>query len=164
MILNETEKIVKTLMDENDWSASRAISEVAIALELEYGMVEREVRFAPITSPMSGAEIEKELGVTRQNVSQILKRALNKCYIHVKKMDGNMSPFEIANYMAQMFDIQKSDDLDKFFSLFPPKLKEIIKESALEQCRIEDQELIRKDENRIGKELQAMQELSQLQD
>lgn len=156
-----SEKMVREAMEMNNIDSSIAISLVADEMGVDYADVERNVRFAPITSPMTSSEIEEELVVSRQNVSQITKRALRKVFIQIRRLDMTMTPFEIACYIADMFGVQQTEkELSKFFGLFPKALKNLIKESAINQCRVVDQERIIEDER---KKIQAMQELSQLQ-
>jgi hypothetical protein len=171
------ETIVTEWMDEckergNPISVNRAILDVANTYdELSVGDVERmlrfhpeygkSIRFAPIDVPLSGTEISEELKVKRQNVSQILKRALRKAFYYYKKQDSNMTPFEIACYLATMFRVDTSSlEMRKFFNLFPPDVRELIEESGMEQCRAKDREQIRNEKENI----QAMSELLQLQE
>ena len=79
---------------------------------------------------MSGAEIAKEMGITRQAVSNTLKRALEKMYKGMKK-DGNTSPFETAANIAVGLSIGDSgEDWKKFFNLFPPAIRKEIEEDG----------------------------------
>ena len=176
--MNKTliETIVTEWMDEckergNPITIDRAILDVAHTYdELTVDDVERMLRFTPygksiritpIDVPLSGSEIEEELKVSRQNISQILKRALRKAFYFIKKQDSSMSPFEIACYLAMMFKVDRSSlEMRKFFNLFPPDVKELIEESGMEQCRAKDREQIRNEKENI----QAMSELLQLQE
>ncbi len=161
VLKSSSEKMVRIAMETDKVDASIAIGLVADELGVEYGDVEKNVRFAPISSPMTSSEIEEELIVSRQNVSQITKRALRKVFFQIKRLDMSLSPFETACYIADMFGVKQTEkELSKFFGLFPNALKNLIKKSAMNQCRVVDQERIIEDER---KKIQAMQELSQLQ-
>jgi hypothetical protein len=84
------------------------------------------------TVPMDGSEIAQHFGVTRQNVSQTLKRAMAKFYKEVGLLHPEMKPFQRALLMMDMFDIGEKEDVNKFFHLFPPKIKNEIKNDVLE--------------------------------
>jgi DNA-binding transcriptional regulator LsrR (DeoR family) len=83
-----------------------------------------------IPREMTGAEIAKELGISRQAVSNTLKRAMKKVYIEAKKLE-NWSPFEAAVAISQMFG--QDADLNKFFRLFPPDVRKEIEKDAREK-------------------------------
>ena len=61
--------------------------------------------------PMNGEEIAEALDYSRQNVSQLLKRALSKCYLHLVKTQKDMTPFEIQKKRAK----QKSRSFSNCF-------------------------------------------------
>lgn len=79
--------------------------------------------------PKTGEEIAKEIGITRQAVSQHLKRAVKKFYIETEKIDSTWGPFDIAVNMSIMLNIGEND-LKKFLSLFPSTLKKKIEDDA----------------------------------
>ena len=78
---------------------------------------------------MTGAEIAKELGITRQAVSNTLKRAMKKMFISMKKDNPDMSDFDVAVSLQVGLGV---DDVDvkKFFKLFPPDVRKKIEASA----------------------------------
>jgi len=78
---------------------------------------------------MTGAEIAKELGITRQAVSNTLKRAMKKMFIAMKKENPDMSDFDVAVSLQIGLGV---DDVDvkKFFKLFPPDVRKKIEASA----------------------------------
>lgn len=82
--------------------------------------------------PMTGAEIGKELGISRQAVSNNLKRAMTKVYDEVKRSEPSWGPFETAVAMSQMFGVEQDspEELKKFFKLFPPKIRKEIEADA----------------------------------
>lgn len=78
---------------------------------------------------MSGEEIAKESGWSRQYTSKLLKSGLGKLYYKLKKLNPDMTPFEITNGIREYFDLRSSEDIKNFFTLFPPKVKKEIEES-----------------------------------
>jgi len=77
---------------------------------------------------MSGADIARELGISRQAVSQALKRAMGKMYEAYKK-EMKTSPFETAVSIAIGLEVD-DDDFNKFFKLFPPATRKEIEEDS----------------------------------
>ena len=83
--------------------------------------------------PMDGSEIAIALSVTRQAVSNILKRAMKKYYIEVGKMDNTWGPFDRSVCMMRMFQIENNaEEIKKFYNLFPPDIRDEIERDALE--------------------------------
>lgn len=83
--------------------------------------------------PMDGSEIAVELGVTRQAVSNLLKRGMKKFYEQVKQIDSTWGPFECSCAMMKMFCISHStEEIKKFYNLFPPSIRDEIEKDALE--------------------------------
>jgi len=78
---------------------------------------------------MTGAEIAKDLGITRQAVSNTLKRAMKKMFIAMKKENPDQSDFDVAVSLQIGLGV---DDVDvkKFFKLFPPDIRKKIESSA----------------------------------
>ena len=76
----------------------------------------------------TGAEIGRELGITRMAVSNTLKRAMAKVFDETKKLDKTWSNFEAAVAMAQIIGVDQdsAEELKKFFKLFPPKIRSAI--------------------------------------
>jgi len=84
--------------------------------------------------PMSGSEIAKELGVTRQAISNVLKRSLNKVFKEVKKRhikECGVIPnnFEIISEMVTMFNVE-GKDIKKFYRMFSMDIKRKIEKDA----------------------------------
>jgi predicted DNA-binding protein YlxM (UPF0122 family) len=96
--------------------------------------------------PMTGAEIARELNITRQAVSNNLKRAMTKVYQEVSKSEKTWGPFEVATAMSQMFGVDQDsqEELKKFFKLFPPKIRKEIEEDAFQQLGPATQKKLRK--------------------
>lgn len=90
--------------------------------------------FDEISEQLTGAEIAKEMGITRQAVSNTLKRAMKKAFDEFQKIDKNWDAFEVAVAMAQGFgDLTTGSDeveMKKFFKLFPPDLRRKIESDA----------------------------------
>lgn len=78
---------------------------------------------------MTGSDISKELRITRMAVSQSLKRSLKKIYYTLKKNNRHLDPFEIAVEMSQILcvSLDCSNEVNKFFNLFPADIKDEIK-------------------------------------
>jgi predicted DNA-binding protein YlxM (UPF0122 family) len=92
--------------------------------------------------PMNGEEIAEALNYSRQNVSQLLKRSLSKCYSHLVKTLKDMTSFEIAALMARMFNVgvnpeeESEAEVRKFFKLFPANIRRKVKKDATEKFGI----------------------------
>jgi len=73
----------------------------------------------------TGAEIGRELGITRMAVSNTLKRAMTKVFDETKKLDKSWNNFEAAVAMSQIIGVDQdsAEELKKFFKLFPPKVR-----------------------------------------
>lgn len=85
---------------------------------------------------MSGSEIARELGITRQAVSLTLKRAVLKIYTKVIQDKLADNPFEAAIMMQEFFGITNDEDVKQFFELFPKKIQlEISKYARIETVR-----------------------------
>jgi DNA-binding transcriptional regulator LsrR (DeoR family) len=80
---------------------------------------------------MSGSDIAKELGISRQAVSNTLKRAMKKAFVEAKKIE-DWDAFETAVAMSVMFG-QGETDLKKFFRLFPPDIRKEIEADAVKR-------------------------------
>lgn len=83
--------------------------------------------------PMDGSAIAVELGITRQAVSNILKRAMKKFYEQIKKMDPEWGPFDCSCAMMRMLGVaNNTEEIKKFYNLFPPDVRNEIEKDALE--------------------------------
>lgn len=80
----------------------------------------------------NGAEIAKEIGISRQAVSQTITKALRKVYVETRKQDENKSPFEIVLNMMKILEIEESD-LHNFIQLLPDSLLRSVKSDALKK-------------------------------
>jgi len=82
-----------------------------------------------------GAEIARELGISRQAVSNTLKRAMKKVYISTQELNTGIRPFEAAVLMMKMFEVTDSNEVNKFFHLFPPNVRDEIRNDVIESRR-----------------------------
>jgi predicted transcriptional regulator len=93
---------------------------------------------------MTGEEIAKELGISRQAVSNSLKRIMEKLFIETRKLYRWKSDFEVAVIVLEKlhcFDSENMNDVKKDFHLFPPKIRKRIEDSAkdfLRKCNQEE--------------------------
>ncbi len=80
---------------------------------------------------MSGSEIARQLGITRQTVSATTKRALGKMYKSVKASDMVDNPFDAMVVLMSMCNISDGaiEDVSSFLSLFPEKIQTEVKGS-----------------------------------
>lgn len=83
--------------------------------------------------PMDGSAIAIKLGITRQAVSNILKRAMKKYYEQTKKMDPEWGPFDCSCAMMRMLGVaNNAEEIKKFYNLFPPDVRDEIEQDALQ--------------------------------
>jgi predicted DNA-binding protein YlxM (UPF0122 family) len=85
-----------------------------------------------------GAEIARQLGITRQAVSNTLKRAMKKVYYETQKLDSSLGPFETAVQMMKMFQVSDNDEISKFFHLFPPDIRDEIKQDVIKSRKLKN--------------------------
>ncbi len=78
----------------------------------------------------TGSEIARELDISRQAVSQSLKRGVIKVY--KKLLDDSIcdTPTEAIIFIQEWFGIQDEDDIQQFLDLFPKQIKDDIKTDA----------------------------------
>lgn len=79
---------------------------------------------------MSGSEISRRLGITRQAVSQALKRAMKKTYEGLLEEKITSTPTETILFMREWFGIIDEEDIEQFFDLFPREIQDEIREDA----------------------------------
>jgi predicted DNA-binding protein YlxM (UPF0122 family) len=82
-----------------------------------------------------GAKIAREMGITRQAVSNTLKRAMKKVYNETRRINPELTPFSAAAMMLKMFEVDEANEVNKFFHLFPPYIREEIKQDIIESRR-----------------------------
>lgn len=79
---------------------------------------------------MSGSEISRALGITRQAVSQALKRAMEKTYRGLLSEKITDNPIETVLFMREWFGVVDEEDIEQFFDLFPKDIQDEIREHA----------------------------------
>jgi len=80
----------------------------------------------------NGTEIAKEIGISRQAISQIITKSLKKVYIETRKLDKNKSPFDVVLNMMQILNVEDSD-LHNFIQLLPDTLLRSIQTDAIKK-------------------------------
>ena len=82
--------------------------------------------------PMSGSEIARLLGITRQTVSATTKRALTKMFYIVQQKQLADDPFEAMLVLMSMCHISDGsmEDVFSFLSLFPQEIRDAVTESS----------------------------------
>jgi hypothetical protein len=78
----------------------------------------------------TGSEIARELNISRQAVSQTLKRAVKKIYDGLLEQGITDSPTETVLYMRDWFGCTDDEDIQQFYDMFPKSIKDEIKEHA----------------------------------
>ena len=78
----------------------------------------------------TGSEIARELDISRQAVSQTLKRAVTKIYNGLLEENITESPTETILFMRDWFGITDEEDLQQFYDMFPKNIRDEIKEHA----------------------------------
>ena len=103
----------------------------------EYLKKDEKSNLDVITEQMSGAEIAAELGITRQAISNTLKRAMKKLFLETKKMDKSWDNFDCAISLAQMLGVAQDsgEEIKKFFKLFPPDIRKQIEADGAKLMR-----------------------------
>lgn len=73
----------------------------------------------------SCAEIAEELGTTRQNTNQVLKRGISKIYnkmLYEKQITS--SPTETVTELLKFFEVESEDDTHQFLKILPENIKQ----------------------------------------
>jgi transcriptional regulator with XRE-family HTH domain len=83
---------------------------------------------------LSGEEIAKKLGMTRQAVSNTLKRGMKDFYLTLKKLEKDKGPYELAVLQMMMFQVD-DQDITNFFKLYPPEIRKEIENDAKNMLR-----------------------------
>jgi len=79
---------------------------------------------------MSGSEIARELGISRQAVSQLLKRSISKVYNGILEKGLTDTPTETAMFMMDWFGIEDEEDIQQFYDLFSVEIQDKIRRDA----------------------------------
>jgi predicted transcriptional regulator len=90
----------------------------------------QKMTMSEIMEQMTGAEIATSLKISRQAVSQTLKRGLKKIFDELKKQNKDADAFEVAIGIAHGLDVMDEREYEKLFRLFPPATRKEIEEAA----------------------------------
>lgn len=78
----------------------------------------------------TGSEIARELNISRQSVSQTLKRAVTKIYKGLIEDGITDNPTQTIFFMSDWLNITDEEDLSQFYDMFPKSIRDEIKEHA----------------------------------
>ena len=84
---------------------------------------------------MTGSEIARDMGISRQAVSQTLKRAMGKMYRGVMDNGLEETPTEAVLFLQKFLNVTDEEDIQQFFELFPTDIQNEIKEDAEKRFR-----------------------------
>ena len=90
----------------------------------------------------SCAEIAEELGTSRQNTNQVLKRGMAKVYnkmLHERQITS--SPTETLTELLRFFGVEHEEDTQEFFKILPETIKQEIKDDYYGSRRTEKDEV-----------------------
>jgi predicted transcriptional regulator len=79
---------------------------------------------------MSGSEIARELNISRQAVSQTLKRGVTKLYEGLQEQGLTDGPTETVVFLQDYLGITDEEDIQQFFDMFPKNIRDEIKLDA----------------------------------
>lgn len=90
--------------------------------------------------PMNGAEISRELGISRQAVSYTLRRAMGKLYNHMLTDGTADTPFNAILALMGILGVNNSDinDIQQFLKMFDKKIIEEVTEEARKSFNIRE--------------------------
>ncbi|KFZ26322.1 MAG: hypothetical protein KQ78_01495 [Candidatus Izimaplasma bacterium HR2] len=78
----------------------------------------------------TSSHIARELNISRQAVSQTLKRTIIKVYKGLQENKITTNPTETIMFMRDWFGIEDDDDIQQFYDLFPQDIRDDIKAHA----------------------------------
>jgi DNA-binding transcriptional ArsR family regulator len=76
---------------------------------------------------MSGSEISRTLGITRQAVSQALRRGMEKVYYNLLESGLTETPTETVMFMREWFGVMDDEDINQFFDLLSKEIQDEIR-------------------------------------
>lgn len=79
---------------------------------------------------MTGSDIARELGVSRQAVSQILRKAVSKVYTGLIEEKVTESPLETVKFMRDWFGVEVEDDIKQFLDMLPSDVLQEVRDEA----------------------------------
>lgn len=80
-----------------------------------------------------GEDIAKCLGLSKQSISKILRKAIEKLYIGIRGQNKNFGEFETVSLMAEMFGVKTQDEYRRFYKLFSNEIKSKVRRELSEQ-------------------------------
>ena len=85
-------------------------------------------------TPLNGAEIGKELGISRQAVSYSIRKSMRKMYDYVLKQEYAETPFEAILVLMNVLGINNgdTDDVISFIGLFDKDVREQLTDDAID--------------------------------
>lgn len=88
--------------------------------------------------PMSGSEIARLLGITRQTVSATTKRALVKMYNIVQQKGLADNPFDAMLVLMSMCNVHDGslEDVTGFLALFPANIRADVTNSSPKKKKV----------------------------
>jgi len=87
---------------------------------------------------MTIQEIANEINTTKQNVNQILKRAMRKIFWKAHEINKEWSPIEILYGLSRLFNIQQEKDFKRFYYDFPKDVRDFV----IKSLKIQDEKEI----------------------
>jgi predicted DNA-binding protein YlxM (UPF0122 family) len=76
---------------------------------------------------MNAGEIADNLNITKNAISQILRRSIKKVYNTIRKNDKYITTFDIIRLMVDMFNIKEENEYRAFYKMLPVTVKENLK-------------------------------------
>lgn len=83
--------------------------------------------------PLTGAQVAKEIGISRQAVSASLRRSMMKLYHKVLKEGYAETPSDAVLFLMRMLNVHNgsAEEIKSFIKLFDKKIIESIKVNYL---------------------------------
>jgi transcriptional regulator with XRE-family HTH domain len=83
--------------------------------------------------PLNGAEIARELGITRQAVSYSIRKSMSKMYKYILLNNLANTPFDAILSLMTILDINNGnvDDIRGFINLFDKSIRKEIEKDAI---------------------------------
>jgi len=90
------------------------------------------------TTPLSGAEISREMDISRQAVSYTIRKAMDKMYRHILDVDIADTPFSAILALMVVLGVNNSDntDIQQFLKMFDKDIINEVTEEALKTYNI----------------------------
>ncbi len=85
-----------------------------------------------MTKPMSGSEIARELGMTRQSVSYSIRKSMKKMYKRVINLGIADTPFQVILVLMDVLNVKSNSvkDIKEFVALFDKDVINSVMEDA----------------------------------